>query len=308
MRNVDQINFSPDMNIEDLIDEMEKTKVLGSGRFSKATNILSEIFSDEKYVVFLTLAGPLVPAGLRSIIRYLIDKEYVHGIVTTGANVTHDLVEAFGFRHKVGDANSDDLTLKSRKLGRIYDIYVEQRAFENLEKKVHGMLENIPEEKRREISSYELLWEIGEKLKDNSSILKMARKKNVPIICPCIHDSIFGLNLWTFSQLKPLRLNPFLDLSKLTDMMFAAKKLGAIILGGGVPKHHALIASTLTGGFDAAIQITLDRPEGGGLSGAPLEEAISWRKIKSNKKIVTVIGDVTMLFPLIILAAIRKIS
>jgi len=97
-------------------------------------------------------------------------------------------------------------------------------------------------------------------------------------------------------------------LNRLTEIMFSAKKLGAIILGGGVPKHHTLIASTLRGGFDAAIQITLDRPEGGGLSGAPLEEAISWKKIKSDKKIVTVIGDATMLFPLIILSSIRKIA
>jgi len=308
MRNVNQIDINPNMNVEDLVDEMEKTGVLGPGSFSKATKIVSEIFRDKKYTVLLTLAGPLVPAGLRSIIRYLIEENYIQCLVTTGANVTHDLVESFGYRHKIGDSSINDMHLKDRGLGRIYDICIEQKAFEKLEKEIHKILEDIPMNKRRGISSYELLWEIGDRLKKNDSILKAARKQNVPIICPCLQDSILGLNLWTFSQLKTLGLNSLLDLDKLTEIMFSAKKLGAIILGGGVPKHHTLIASTLRGGFDAAIQITLDRPEGGGLSGAPLEEAISWKKVKSDKKIVTVIGDVTMLFPLIILSSIRKIA
>ncbi|WP_455277073.1 deoxyhypusine synthase [[Eubacterium] cellulosolvens] len=308
MRNVNQIDINSNMNIEDLVDEMEKTGVLGSGSFSKATKIVSEMFQDNKYTVLLTLAGPLVPAGLKSIIRYLIDEKYIHCLVTTGANVTHDLVESFGYRHKIGDSSIDDMHLKNKGLGRIYDICIEQKAFEKLEKEIYRILEDIPRDKRREISSYELLWEIGDRLKRNESIIKAARKQNVPIISPCLQDSILGLNLWTFSQLKPLGLNSLLDLNKLTEIMFSAKKLGAIILGGGVPKHQTLIASTLRGGFDAAIQITLDRPEGGGLSGAPLKEAISWKKVKSNKKIVTVIGDATMLFPLIILSSIRKIA
>ncbi len=302
------MNIRADMNLDEFINEMGRIKVLGAGRLSKATRLISEIFEDSKYTIFLTIAGPIVPGGLRSLICYLIEKEFVHGIVTTGANVTHDLIESIGFRHKVGNSRADDKTLRKTNVGRIYDIYIEQKAFEELEKKVHRILEDIPEGKRSGVSSYELLWEIGKRIDDKDSILKTAQIKNVPIICPCLHDSIFGLHLWTFSQLKVFSLNPLLDLGKLTNIIFSAKKIGAIILGGGVPKHHVLVASTLRGGVDTAVQITLDRPEGGGLSGAPLEEAISWRKVKSNKRIVTVIGDVTMLFPLIILSAIQKIN
>lgn len=308
MKNVNQIKLSPDMNIENLMDEMEKTKVLGAGRLSKATKLVSEIFRDKRYTIFLTLAGPLVPGGLRSLIRFLIDKRYIHGIITTGANVTHDLIESIGIKHKVGNSRASDIILKRTKIGRIYDIYIEQRAFEKLEKKVYRILETIPEKKRTQISSYKLLWEIGKKINDRNSILTTAENKRIPVICPCLQDSILGLHLWTFSRLKPLSLDPFSDLTKLTNMIFDANKVGVIILGGGVPKHHMLIASTIRGGVDTAIQITLDRPEGGGLSGAPLEEAISWKKIKSSNRIVTVIGDVTMLFPIIILSAIRKIN
>ena len=308
MKNVNQIKLSPDMCIENLIDEMEKTKVLGAGRLSKATKLISEIFGDKRYTVFLTLAGPLVPGGLRSLIRFLIAKGYIHGIISTGANVTHDLIESIGIKHKVGDSRASDIILKRSKINRIYDIYIEQKAFEKLEKKVHRILEKIPEKARTQISSYELLWEIGKKINDQNSILTTAENMKIPVICPCLQDSILGLHLWTFSQLKPLSLNPFSDLTKLTDMIFDANKVGVIILGGGVPKHHILLASTLRGGVDTAIQITLDRPEGGGLSGAPLEEAISWSKIKSTDRIVNVIGDVTMIFPIIVLSAIRKIG
>ncbi len=305
---VNQMNIRANMNIEELIDEMGKTKVLGAGKLSKATKLVEEIFNDNEYTVFLALAGPLVPGGLRSLINYLITMEHIQGIVTTGANVTHDLIESIGIKHRVGSSKADDLFLKKTKLGRIYDIYIEEEAFVKLEKKVHRLLDEIPEYKRKQISSYDLLWEIGKKIDDKNSILKTAQIKNVPIICPCLQDSIFGLHLWTYNQIKTLGLYPLLDLNKLVNMILDSKKVGVIILGGGVPKHHVLVASTMRGGVDTAIQITLDRPEGGGLSGAPLEEAISWRKIKSSNRIVTLIGDVTMLFPIIVLSAIRRIN
>ena len=128
----------------------------------------------------------------------------------------------------------------------------------------------------------------------------------MPIFCPGIFDSMLGLDLWTYSQLKPLFINPFKDFSKLVNLSYEAKRVGAIILGGGMPKHHVLIAKSYRGGVDAAIQITLDRPEGGGASGAPLEEAISWGKIKKRDSLVTLIGDATVLFPIMTLGALEN--
>jgi deoxyhypusine synthase len=114
------------------------------------------------------------------------------------------------------------------------------------------------------------------------------------------------MDLWTFSQLNTLMINPFLDFSKLVDMSYEADRVGVIILGGGVPKHHVLAGNILRGGVDAAIQITLDRPEAGGISGAPLEEAISWGKIANKGDLATVIGDATMVFPMLVLAALQR--
>jgi deoxyhypusine synthase len=129
----------------------------------------------------------------------------------------------------------------------------------------------------------------------------------VPIICPGLPDSIVGFQLWMYSESNDFSLNPLDDTSKLVNLVYDAKKSGIIILGGGWPKHFALFANTFKEGVDLAVQITMDRPEPGGLSGATLEEAVSWSKVKSVDKAVTVICDATIAFPLIVAAALERI-
>ena len=294
------------MSISSLARQMEDVKVLGPGRFGKAVRILSELFRDNECVKLISLAGPIVPGGLRAIIADLVDDRLLNGIVTTGANVTHDMLEGLGHRHIVGSEMADDKRLRRQGLSRIYDLLVTQKAIEDLEKETHRMLARISEAKRRNIASYELLWEFGKQIRDKRSILHLAQERRVPIFCPGIFDSMLGLNLWTYSRLNTFLINPFKDFSRLVDLTYERKRVGAVILGGGMPKHHVLIANSYRGGVDAAIQITLDRPEGGGASGAPLEEAISWGKVKNPNRLVTIIGDATVIFPILTLAALER--
>jgi deoxyhypusine synthase len=296
------------MRMSNVAKQMEAVRVLGAGRFGRAATILAEMFTDQDYSNFISLAGPIIPGGLRTLIVDLVDQTLIDGIVTTGANVTHDMLEALGHRHLVGSETLNDAKLKRLGLSRIYDLLVEQKAIEHLEKTTYRMLNRISQSKRRNIATYELLWEFGKQLRDNHSLLRTAQKRSVPIFCPGIFDSMLGLNLWTYSRLDLLMINPFKDFSKLVDMTYETKKVGAVILGGGMPKHHVLIANSYRGGVDAAIQITLDRPEGGGASGAPLEEAISWGKIKNEKKLATIVGDATVIFPLLTLAALERVK
>ena len=291
-----------------LVSEMNACGVLGAGKVGKAAEIVKEMFSDRDYTVFLTLAGPLVPGGLRQIIRDLIEQEYVNVVVTTGANMVHDMVEALGYSHCIGTFLAEDEELKTQDIGRIGDIYIGQDAFKGLEKWMYKTLESIPEEKRERISTTELLFEIGKRLPDPDSILATAAKKGVPIISPGLVDSIAGFHMWMFGQDKKLRIDPLLDTHKLVDIVYEAKKAGIIILGGGWPKHFALFANTFREGVDRAIQITMDRPEPGGLSGATLKEAISWGKVKPKGKEVTVICDVTIAFPLIVASALEGLG
>jgi len=308
LKHVKQMHVRPGISVGELVQEMNECGVLGAGKVGKAAELVAEMFGDSDCTVFLTLAGPLVPGGLRKIVSDLIDRGYVDVAVTTGANVVHDIVEALGHKHSQGTFLAEDKRLKAENIGRIGDIYIEQEAFKHLEKWIYQILEGIPEEKRERISGAELLLEFGKKIQDSDSILAKAAKKNVPIICPAFIDSIAGFHLWVFGQDKKLRIDPLLDTSVLMGKVFEAKKVGIIILGGGCPKHFALFANTFREGVDYAVQITMDRPEPGGLSGAPLEEAISWSKVKPEGKMVTVICDATIAFPLIVAAAFEKLE
>jgi len=296
------------LTVGELVSEMRECGVLGAGKIGIAAELAAEMFGDKDYTVFLTIAGPMVPGGMRRIVSDLIDQEYVKVVVTTGANMVHDMVEALGYKHLVGTFLAEDKKLRAKDIGRIGDIYIEQKAFRSLEKWMYKILENIPEEKRERISTAELLFEVGKQIQDPESILATAAKKGVPIISPGFIDSIAGFHLWVFGQDKKMGIDPLLDVNKLMDKVYEAKKAGIIILGGGWPKHFALFANTFREGVDCAIQITMDRPEPGGLSGATLEEAISWGKVKPEGKAVTVICDVTIAFPLIVAAALESIG
>lgn len=308
MKRVRQMRLRGGLTVGELVSEMKECGVLGAGKIGKAVELAAEMFGDRDYTVFLTIAGPMVPGGMRRIIRDLIDQEYVRVVVTTGANMVHDMVEALGYKHLVGTFLAEDKKLRAKDIGRIGDIYIEQKAFRNLEKWMHKILENIPEEKREHLSIAELLFEVGKKIQDPESILATAAKKEVPIISPGFIDSIAGFHLWVFGQDKKIGIDPLLDVNKMMDKVYEAKKVGIIILGGGWPKHFALFANTFREGVDCAIQITMDRPEPGGLSGATLEEAISWGKVKPEGKAVTVICDATIAFPLIVAAALESLG
>jgi len=308
MKIVEQMKLYPHMTVDELVQQMDGCGILGAGRVGLATRILTEMFSDERCTVFLSLAGPLVPGGLRQIIGELVDRGFIDAIVTTGANIVHDIIEALGYHHFVGSFFANDCELHERGIGRIGDVYVQLKAFEAVEKLVLQALDEIHEEKRKRLALQDFLNHISEKLPDQTAILAKCKAHSVPIFSPGFLDSMIGLNLWTYSQTKALTFDPLQDLRRLMELGLEAKRPGAIILGGGLPKHHVLMANILGKGVDLAVQITMDRPEAGGLSGAYLEEAISWGKIRRRAKYVTVIGDATVCFPLIVASALERVS
>ncbi|MEL7669629.1 deoxyhypusine synthase [Methanobacterium sp.] len=289
------------MSVLDLIEEMGKSGVLGAGRVSKATQLFADSIKDEDTSIFLSVAGPLVPGGLRKIIFDLINDGFVDVLITSGANITHDLVESFGGGHYRG-ISADDEELQKHGMGRIGDVYTKSHDFEVFEEKISEILSKIAE-KKKIISIREFLFEIGNMIEDENSILKIAAEKGVPIYAPGIIDSMLGLQLWMFTQDKELHLDAVGDMHELSDIVFDAKKVTTVLLGGGLPKHYALASNLLKGGVDAAIQVTMDRSETGSLSGAPLEEAKSWAKAKAGSNLVTVIGDVTIIFPMMVAGA-----
>ena len=306
MKRVEQMRLRPGMTVGELAEEMRRAGVIGAGRVGKAVEIVAEMFSDPDYTTFITLSGPLVPSGMRLIFRDLIRDGYVDAVVTNGANMVHDIVEAMGRSHMVGEVDVDDAELLERGINRVYDIFIESDTWVALEGFVWGILDGLPEERRVDVPFHGLLREIGLRLDDEGSILFTAARKGVPIFCPGLLDSMLGIPLWMYSKRSRLVINPLKDFDLLGDMIYEAKKTGAIILGGGMPKHHAQYMNTLREGLDAAVQISTARVEDGSLSGAPLKESVSWGKLKGDKA-STIFGDVTIVFPLIVAAALERI-
>ena len=291
------------MGVLELIEQMGKSGVLGAGRMYRATKLLAETLDDEDTAVFLSVAGPLVPGGLRKVIRDMIENDMVDVLITSGANITHDLLEAFGGRHHYG-MTGDDETLCQQGMGRIGDLYTKSEDFEVFEKEITKIMSEIVK-KENNLNIRKFLTEIGSELSDDESILKTAARKGVPIYAPGLIDSMLGLQLWMFTQDNDLHLDASGDMSELSDKVYGSKKVATVILGGGLPKHYALASNLLTGGVDAAIQVTMDRSETGSLGGAPLEEAKSWAKAKAGSNLVTVIGDATIIFPLMLAGAME---
>ena len=302
------MNVKRGMTVGNLVSEMKNSGVLGAGQLAKGVEIMIEMFRKPDFTVFLSVAGPMVLGGLRKIMSDLVAEEYVNALVMSGANIVHDIVESLGYSNLKGSFSANDLQLREKNLGRVGDIYVNQSGFEDLEHWIYQVLNTLPPANKQNISFSHLLYEFGIRLNDNESILTQASIHNTPIFSPGILDSMLGFHLWTYSQLYTLNIDPLLDLTRLSDLIFESKKSGVIILGGSLPKHHVLGAHILKEGIDAAIQITLDRPEGGSFSGAPLEESISWKKIKNEIHLASIIGDATIIFPIMVAATLENVK
>jgi deoxyhypusine synthase len=306
MKKVVQIDLKKASELEELFREYNKAGVLGAGDLGNGIDIIEEMFSGSA-TVFLGIAGPLVASGMRNIITDLIRDGLVDCVVTNGANIVHDLIEGFGGTHYRGKFGVDDSELHKAGLGRIGNVLTKTKDFEKFETEIQRILHKVDEDLRSNISVMELTSELGRRVEDKKSFLRASYEKGVPVFSPGITDSMLGLQMWMFSQDNTLILNVLKDMSTLSNMVFDAKETGGIFLGGGLPKHYIMGANLLRGGLDMAVQITLDRPEAGALSGARLEEGVSWGKVKDTSKKATIIGDATMLFPLMIWAARKRI-
>ncbi len=294
LKNVNQFKIDENDDIVDLIQSLKDTG-FNAKRLALACEIYKEMIEDKKCIKFFGLAGALVPAGMQRVIHDFVEEGFIDILVTTGASLTHDIAETLGYHHLQGEVKIDDYELHKQDLNRIYDVYLPNKVYEGIEDYVSNL--DIPDENMPVSSFLKLL---GDQLPDNeNSILKICAKKNVPIFCPAFTDSGLALQLGFHHQ--NLNLNHFKDMLKMVDLAWDAKQAGVCIIGGGVPKNFILQSLQFCpNSAKYAIQITMDRPEQGGLSGATFQEAISWGKVSQEAKFSTVISDATIALPLIL--------
>lgn len=302
---VTQIHLKPKMTVNQLVTAMGKAGAYNGGSLSLAVDICEQMLQDPKATKFFGLAGAMVPAGMGGIVSDLMKSGHIDVLVSTGANLTHDIIEAIGCRHYRGTAFCNDIELRHDEINRIYDVYLPNEAFEHFEEFMQDIFGRL--EPGSTISISELLRHIGKHLK--SGILHTAYHHDIPIYCPAVQDSMLGLQYWLFSQTNKVTIDAFADMPALMDRCFTTKKAGALLVGGGVPKNFILQSMLMTpNGFDYAVQLTGDRPDLGGLSGATLDEARSWGKITEDARAVTVYGDATITLPILVAAVLERIS
>lgn len=299
MKPVEPIKIKKGMKVSELVDGMGRMG-FGAGKIARASEIMEKMFSDKDCKVFLGVAGAMVPAGMKQVILDLLDD--VEVFVTTGANLTHDLMESIGERHYLGDEGADDKKLNKEGIDRIYNVYLKNTVYEKLE----DFFEKNFKEFQKCGNIKEFLWKIGE-LTPGEGILKKCWKKKIPVFCPGIADSGIGLMIWgrVAAGRGKTSIDVFSDMNEIIDVAWTAKKSGVIYVGGGLPKNFIQQSLQFSKGATYGIQITTDTPQPGGSSGAPLKEGISWGKMNPNADFVDVFCDATIALPLIY-GAIKK--
>ena len=311
---VKHIKIDKTLTVDQLMQQFKNSGSLGAGRLASACDIYEKMLRDQDCTVFLALSGAIVPAGMRTIIADLIRKRLVDVIVSTGACMVHDAIEALGGHHYKGSWAVNDKELYKYHIFRIYDIFVPEEDYVKLDYKMSEMYKDIAVQRQGEsLASNEFTFEIGKRLTDPNSIMHAAYEKNVPIFVPALRDSEFGFIHWLHSsqqnQKAVLQVDAFKDVPTICEICGKSPKNGMVVLGGGVPRN-TIQSSALASkkGLDYAVVITMDRPETGGLSGSTLEETVSWGKMKGEADHVMVIGDVLMVFPFLVASVTERLG
>lgn len=299
------LQIRPGMTVGELVGAMGQAGAYNGGALSRAVDVYEQMLRDRESVRFFGLAGAMVPAGMGQIVSDLMEQDHIDVLVCTGATCVHDIIEAIGCHHYRGTSRCSDTALREQGINRIYDVFLPNEAFEHFEGYVQEVLESIPG--HTTLSIADLLRLFGETL--DTGILATAARKQIPVFAPAFQDSMLGLQCWLHTQTHHLVIDACRDMKDLLDRCFTAPRSGALLVGGGVPKNYILQGMLLTpNGFEYAVQLTGDRPDLGGLSGATLDEARSWGKLTPAARSVTVYGDATITLPLLVAATLERMA
>src|SRR6266481_2041748 len=303
--------IKPGMTVVELIDQ--QFQAYNAARLNEAARLYVEqmLAPENDVTIGLTMAGALTPAGLGGCVLTLMEYGFVDFIVSTGANLYHDMHHALAMSLHRGDFRLDDTKLQEEGVIRIYDILFEDKVLLDTDAFVRECLKSLP---NRPTSTSELHHHLGTQLlkagiKPENSMLAQAATWNVPIYTSSPGDSSIGMNVARHAlDGNLLTLDPLADVNETTAIVQHATRNGVIILGGGSPKNFYLqtqpqlweVLGIQKGGHDYFIQITADAPHWGGLSGATPSEAVSWGKIKPDqlRSPVVIYGDSTIALPL----------
>jgi deoxyhypusine synthase len=297
------------LGADQVIARMERISFQGRN-LATAHRIWQKMLADD-VTIFLGVAGALSAGGLRLIVAHLIANRYVDCLVSTGANLYHDLHETRGQRHYVGSPHADDAALAKDRIDRVYDTFASEEEFIANDNWIADFAASLP---ARPYTTREFLHLLGGHLWNTTQregILTAAYRANVPIFCPAIADSSIGMGLSQARQKTPGtgHIDIIGDIVESANLVIRRPRTASVVFGGGTPKNfinqasvQAEFYSSQVSGHRYALQIVTDVPHFGGASGSSLEEAQSWGKLATDSDKVSVQADATIALPLLVSA------
>src|SRR6185437_2202899 len=309
------IDYDQVTSVADLVGAMRGASIQARN-LGLCAEVLDNLYADaDRPTVMLGLAGPLIAAGLRQVIRDLVAGGYVDVIVSTGAILYQDIYQARGFGHYVGSPNADDSVLRDLLIDRIYDTYVDEEKFMETDTWLGYLADEL---QPGNISSRAYMEFVGSKLDDENSIVRTACQRGVPMFVPALNDSSIGIGLThhyhraTLAKKPRIAIDSIRDNYELTQIVVQSKQTAALYIAGGVPKNYINDSVVMAYIFEAekghsyALQLTADVPHWGGLSGSTLQEAVSWGKIQSKATTAMCFVEPSVSLPLLAGYAFQK--
>jgi len=304
---VKDYEVSPSMTVCELVEKLGDSHGFMAGHVYRASRILAEMTSDPGATRILAFTGNIVSTGLRGVLAQMIREGWFHAVITTCGAIDHDIARSTGGKYYKGDWGYDDSMLRAIGVHRLGNVLIPVEDYGLVvEKFARRLFEELVREKKK-WSVSDVLREAGRRISDKNSILRAAYERNVPVFVPGIYDGAFGSQVVFNYHSLGLELDLISDERKIIELVVSAERLGGLIIGGGISKHHTIWWAQLKEGLDYAIYITTAVEYDGSLSGAHPREAVSWGKIKPSAKNIVVYADATIALPLIVVGAMCQL-
>ena len=303
---VKDFKWEKGITVKDLVNQYA-TVGFQSVELKRAADVIVKMKKNSAKV-YLTFTSNMVTSGLRGFFAQLIRMKMADVIVTTVGGIEEDIMKAKGEKFDIGTFKADDVELHEQGVNRVGNLMIKNECYMNFEDWLNPVLDKLYSMKKRWAVS-DLLREIGLILNDDNSILFQAAKNDVPIFCPAITDGSFGFHLFLYQQKHPdFIVDVVKDFGNILYSSSYDEKKAVIALGGSISKHHAILSTLLNGGAEYAVYMTTAHKTSGSMSGATTDEAKSWGKVKDDSDVATVIGDVTIMFPLAMIYALEELK
>jgi deoxyhypusine synthase len=305
---IEDYDFSSETSVDELVTQMEKAWGFTAGKLATGVNIMESMIKAQNCVKFVSFTGNLVATGTRGIFRELIRRKLVDVVITTCGTLDHDLARCWRKYYR-GSFVMNDSKLHEEGINRLGNVLVPNESYGTIiEEKIQQVLEELWNGGTKEITPSQFCREIGQRVCNETSILYWAAKQNIPVYVPGITDGAVGYQTWLFSQDHDFKLNLLKDSGHLSDLVFTAKETGALIIGGGISKHHTIWWNQFKDGLDYVVYVSTADEWDGSLSGARPREAVSWGKINEKAKRIMVEGDASLILPVMLSSLLTRLG